>query len=237
MLKQRPQNKKVSIKVVERKGCDTYYYEHFRTRRGRRKKYFVEKGLLLPAEHHSAFFSRLRRLRIPIAPLYDAKSGRICYTAKDLSRGLKVKTINPYLATRVAKGLHKKSATVSDFWKLQSVRNLRSIAAGIARDLAILHSNGLHISLQRNVLEPWLLYFRGKNREKQGIASRAVIDVGAINEVSAIEDSTPDKVFHFFASNLEDALISFPEECHQIMKENYRRHCSLTALRRLTDNT
>ena len=84
-----------------------------------------------------------------------------------------------------------------------------------------MHKNGLFISGRRVVLEPWLVYFRGKENEKQRIASRAITDVGSILETSKM---SINDIYDAYMDNIEDLHISFPEEYQSLIDKTYAKY-------------
>ncbi|PIU21615.1 MAG: hypothetical protein COT15_01510 [Candidatus Diapherotrites archaeon CG08_land_8_20_14_0_20_34_12] len=152
-------------------GRDAIEVLAFASGRGYRKKHLLRKRFFqhtsasesAVARRHKAIFSRLRKLKIPTAKV-EGISERKYLFARDLSKG----------GRTIALDLH------FDPDIIQGCVNAESLIKGIARDLAIMHNNGLFILKGRSVTEPWLLYFRSPKHESAHIASRAITDVGAI---------------------------------------------------------
>lgn len=170
--------------------------------RPQRKKHLLRKRFIYgvtSSEEQEGIFAKLKKAKIPIAAVFERPDEKIL-VVKDLSKGKRLRAVDAH----------------SPYLTLHTYANAKSLVAGMARDLARMHNNNLWISGNRYITEPWLFYFRGKKKEGEGIASRAIVDAGAIREL-------PRKQEGLFEENLE-RLRRWFREYAEVIEETYRKY-------------
>ncbi|PIU21613.1 MAG: hypothetical protein COT15_01500 [Candidatus Diapherotrites archaeon CG08_land_8_20_14_0_20_34_12] len=186
-------------------GMDTTRIDIFHRGNPQRRKYFLAKQFEgQNPDWHRSLLGKLRDLGIPTGKA-DHLSDDFLFV-RDLSKD------NVYMSVDLFK----------DPSMIDSFQNARSIAAGLARDLAILHNNELWIDTGRKVLEPWLIYFKGKKQNQQERASRAIVDVGAIRGLIPEEGRIRHMEMQQNIYGLADAL---PIKYASLIYAIYRKYC------------
>jgi hypothetical protein len=143
------------------KSTSVVQIEHEVVRKGSRKKYFVLKRTREPECHIANWVkvhSRLRELKIPTSKSFAVEPPAATNDVKqtDFSRARKIHVI--------------------DAWRVNSLRSIyKRPFVGVARDLGLMHANGVTLNPDQFLFSPWAFY-----KKPNGKIDRTIIDYGSI---------------------------------------------------------